>query len=155
MSERELKRGSIISTSHAPTYYKISFSPFAQLGFDLINPAPGTPFSKAATRAPFAEGMASEENTSLPPEEDEVDVKPPAPPGEAEVIGRKEVEVPDCPVHSVVVYPDRAEVCNVACKDMSWKVKNNSSMRIVASPADLYTWLASFFNTCNMEWAWG
>ena len=24
--------------------------------------------------------------------------------------GRKEVDIPDCPVHSVVVYPDRAEV---------------------------------------------
>ena len=26
------------------------------------------------------------------------------------VLGRKEVEIPRCPVHSVVVYPDRAEV---------------------------------------------
>ena len=62
--------------------------------------------------------MASEEpeeKTSLPPEEEEVDVKPPAP-VEEETVGKKEVEVPDCPVHSVVVYPDRAEVCNVACK---------------------------------------
>lgn len=62
--------------------------------------------------------MASEEpeeKTSLPPEEEEVDVKPPAP-MEEEAIGKKEVEVPDCPVHSVVVYPDRAEVCNVAYK---------------------------------------
>ena len=24
--------------------------------------------------------------------------------------GKKEVEIPECPVHSVVVYPDRAEV---------------------------------------------
>ena len=58
--------------------------------------------------------MASEEQeekTSLPPEEEEVDVKLPA----SESIGKKEVEVPDCPVHSVVVYPDRAEVCDAAC----------------------------------------
>lgn len=54
-----------------------------------------------------------EEKTSFPPEEEEkLDVKPPAPSGEAETIGKKEVEIPDCPVHSVVVYPDRAEVCN-------------------------------------------
>ena len=62
--------------------------------------------------------MASEEQaekTSLPPEEEEVDVKLPATTTE-ESIGKKEVEVPDCPVHSVVVYPDRAEVCSVACK---------------------------------------
>ena len=58
-----------------------------------------------------------EEKTSFPPEEEEkLDVKPPAPSGEAETIGKKEVEIPDCPVHSVVVYPDRAEVCNVANK---------------------------------------
>ena len=58
--------------------------------------------------------MASEEQeekTSLPPEEEEVDVKLPV--SSSESIGRKEVEIPDCPVHSVVVYPDRAEVCRV------------------------------------------
>ena len=27
--------------------------------------------------------------------------------------GKKEVVISDCPVHSVVVYPDRAEVCFV------------------------------------------
>jgi hypothetical protein len=61
--------------------------------------------------------MASEEQEekiSLPPEEEEeVDVKLPAPPGAAETVGKKEVEIPDCPVHSVVVYPDRAEVCEL------------------------------------------
>lgn len=62
-----------------------------------------------------SEEFEVEEKTSLPPEEEEVDVKPPAP-VEEEAIGKKEVEVPDCPVHSVVVYPDRAEVCNVAYK---------------------------------------
>lgn len=63
--------------------------------------------------------MASEEQnekTSLPPEEEEeVDVKLPAPPGEGETTEKKEVEIPDCPVHSVVVYPDRAEVCELYC----------------------------------------
>ena len=67
----------------------------------------------------YAREMASEEQTektSLPPEEEEVDVKPPSPTTTEGSIGKKEVEIPDCPVHSVVVYPDRAEVCSVACK---------------------------------------
>ena len=51
-----------------------------------------------------------EEKTSLPPEEqaEETDVKKDP---EDAVTVKTEVEVPDCPVHSVVVYPDRAEVC--------------------------------------------
>ena len=56
--------------------------------------------------------MASEEQeekTSLPPEEleKESDVKSLS----GESAAKTEVEVPDCSVHSVVVYPDRAEVC--------------------------------------------
>lgn len=56
--------------------------------------------------------MASEEQeekTSLHPEELEkgVDIKFPS----EESAVKTEVELPDCPVHSVVVYPDRAEVC--------------------------------------------
>lgn len=55
--------------------------------------------------------MASEEEaekTSLPPEESEKEV-------DSKVqlegsVAKEEIEVPDCPVHSVVVYPDRAEV---------------------------------------------
>lgn len=30
--------------------------------------------------------------------------------GPKAMLGKKEVEIPECPVHSVVVYPDRAEV---------------------------------------------
>ena len=41
---------------------------------------------------------------------DRADIKPIP----AESTGKKEVEIPDCPVHSVVVYPDRAEVCGLA-----------------------------------------
>ena len=55
--------------------------------------------------------MASEEQeekTSLPPEEEKEDIKQPL---ASESAGKKEVDIPDCPVHSVVVYPDRAEVC--------------------------------------------
>ena len=41
--------------------------------------------------------------------------------GPAGISAKVEVEIPDCPVHLVVVYPDRAEVCSrtglASCKD--------------------------------------
>ena len=48
-----------------------------------------------------------QEKTSLPPEKSDLEKESPT--------EKKEIEIPSCPVHSVVVYPDRAEVNEAIC----------------------------------------
>lgn len=62
---------------------------------------------------PSTESAVTSEDTKIDVKEDLVD-------GSEKPSQKKEIIIPDCPVHSVVVYPDRAEVSYVALLLSCW-----------------------------------